>query len=203
MEFEPKQKNKVPDMAVLCLFLCAAVCFVFGSIDGIVGRSILQLVSLVFFCAMIFVLVKYKFTRLRYTIRLKEKKGYGEDDEEEFSTSPGTPVTAYPPDALELYIESAQGKRTFIGENLVSLDRIICFTKFPDVKSEKKKLKQKYGKIRGYRYVKNPVNADRWLLVAETDIGKVRILLEPGEKMANYLSAVAAYNAQKAKEDSQ
>ena len=198
MEYEPKQKNKAPDMTVLALFLCGAVCMVFGSIEGVFGRGFLQLISLVFFCAMIFVLVKYKFTRIRYTVRLKAPKGYGDEDgEEDVAADAAKPVTAYPPSRLELYIESAQGKRTFIGENLVDLDKIVFFKKIPDVKSEKKALSAIYTKLRGFRYLKNMAGAEKWLLVAETDMGNIKIILEPGEKMAAYLSAVATYNTQK------
>lgn len=203
MEFEPKQKNKVADIAVLCLFLCAAVCVVFGNINGISGKGVLQLVSLVFFCAMIFVLVKYKFTRIRYTIRRKAKKGYGSEDSDDCSDAPDKPVTAYPPNELELYIESAQGRRLFVGECLVGLDTVVCCTRLPDVKSEKKKLEKQFGKLQTYRYLKNPVASDKWLLVAKTELGKVRILFEPDEKMAGYLTAVAAYNAENKKKSSE
>ena len=200
MEFEPRQKNKAPDAVVLCLFICAVICLVSGNVRGIAGRSILQTAGLLFFAAIIFILVKYKFTRLRYVIRKKAPKGYGNEDEDDAGTLPdGAPIVSYPPEALELYIESAQGKRTFIGENVAALDSVVFFGKIPDVKTEKKALSEKYKKFPSFTYLKNMVGAEKYLLVYETEAGLRRIIFEPGAKMAEYLSAVAAYNKEKGK----
>lgn len=198
MEFEPKQKNKAPDAVVLCLFICALICLVSGNVRGIAGRSILQTAGLLFFAALIFILVKYKFTRLRYVIRKKAPKGYGVEDDGD-ALPDGAPVVSYPPSALELYIESAQGKRTFIGENVTALDSVVFFGKIPDAKAEKQALSDKYRKVPSFTYLKNMVGAEKYLLVWETDGELRKIIFEPDAKMAEYLSAVAAYNKEKGK----
>ena len=192
MEFEPKQKNKAPDLLILGLFLCGVCCLVFGNINGVVGKGVLQIIAVVFFCIMIFVAVKYKFTRLRYTVRKKAPKGYGDEDGAEISDD--TPVISCPPSSLELIVETAQGRRTFIGENLVSLDKITEFCPVPEVKSEKKALLTKYKKASKYKYLKNMVGAGEYLLAAKTEMGDAVLIIEPDEKMAQYLSAVARYN---------
>lgn len=199
MEFEPKQKNKVPDILCAALLFCAVVCMVFGNVRGIAGRSILQTVALGFFAAFVFVLVKYKFTRVRYVIRKKAKKGYG--DEEEETEDDNAPVISCPPESLELLIETAQGKRTFIGENLVALEKIEFFGKLPEQKSEKKALSEKFSKIPCYKYLKNVVGTERYLLVASSEVGRMKIIFEPSGKMAEYLSAVSAYNKDHEKEN--
>ena len=194
MEFEPKLKNKAPEVLTIALFFCALVCVVFSNIEGIKYRGILQSIALIFFAGMIFVLVKYKFTSVRYTVRKKDEKGYGTEDAED---TENIPVSACPPSSLELFIEMAQGKRTFIGVAVVALDGITQFGKMPAVKSEKKALKEKYKKTQKYTFLRNMVGADEYYLAAKTDAGDVFIVLEPGEKMAEYLSAVARYNREK------
>lgn len=191
MEFEPKQKNKAPEMLTLALFFCALVCVVFGSIEGIRYRGILQSIAIILFAGMIYVLVKYKFTRVRYTVRKKDKKGYGSEDE---VPEDGAPVLSCPPSSLELLIETAQGKRTFIGEALIPLDKITEVGKMPTVRSEKKALNERFRKTQKYTFLKNMVGADEYYLAAKTDVGDVKIVFEPNKKMADYLSAVARYN---------
>lgn len=198
MEFEPKQKNKVPELWVLCLFICAVVSIIFGNMNGINGRGILQTLSLVFFCALIFILVKYKYTRIRYTVRKKAPRGYGDEDGDEPENTQCS-ITALPPKSLELVVESARSRQTFVAENLIPLDKITACVKLPAGKAEKKALLNNYKEGKTFKYLRNMACPDKWLLVAENELGKVIIVFEPNEKMANYLCAVAAYNRENSK----
>lgn len=208
MVFEPRQKNKAPDIMTLALLVCAAVAGGFSAWKAVAGRGFLQTLSLVLFGLMIFVLVRYKFTRIRYTVRLKTvKKGYGsEDDEEEdekaFADGEKTemPITAFPPEDLEFTVEKAQSRSVFVTECLVLLSDIISCERLSADKKTKKAQKKKAPKGLSYRYIKNIVGADEWLMCVKTAQGYAKIIFEPDAKLGEYLSAVAGYNEEKRKE---
>ncbi len=206
MSFEPRQKNKAPDVFMLAMFVCAAVAAGFSSVEGLKGRGFLQTLVLVLFSALIFVLVRYKMTRIRYTVRIKTvKKGYGSEDDDDAETETvregGEPsVTSIAPERLEFIAEKAQSRNTFVTECLVELTDIISCQPYAAAdKARRREIKKEAGKGPVYKYVKNMVGADTWLMCVKTTQGKAKIIFEPSAKMGEYLSAVAGYNDQKKK----
>lgn len=182
MTYEPKQTNKAPDMLIVASFICAGICFAFSNFEFVYGRSILQALSLVFFCVMIFVLVKFKFTKVRYTIRQKE------DSEE------SADITSLPPSALEMCIERAQGTRGYVAECLIALEDITDFCEVPRDKAEKKALRNKYAKNPKFRYYKNFVGGRGYLIEIRTKDGVASVEIETEGAFANYLASVCEYN---------
>lgn len=201
MSFEPRQKNKAPDVFMLAMFVCAAVAAGFSSWDGLRGRGFLQGMVLVLFGLLIFVLVRYKMTRIRYTVRMKTvKKGYGSEDDDDTvpayeGESGERPITSIAPEKLEFIVEKAQSRNTFVTECLVELNDIVFCKPYSTVsKEEQKKIKAEAGKSPTYKYVKNMVGASTWLMCVKTPQGKAKIIFESSAKMGEYLSAVAGYN---------
>lgn len=198
MCFEPKQKNRVPEVLTGGLLLCAAVCVVFSSFEQIKGRGILQTFALIMFCAMIFFLVKFKFTRIRYTLRFRD--GFSAKDFDGETCAVGKsggerPITSYPPRMLELAVEKAQGNGRFVTECVVALADIITCQPYPSGdRAERKKIRTEAGSGPSYKYVRNIVGADEWYITVRTVQGKAKLILELDEKTGGYLAAVASYN---------
>lgn len=205
MSFEPRQKNKAPDAFILAMFVCAAVASAFSSWNAMRGRGFLQTLALALFAALIFVLVRYKLTRVRYTVRLKTvKRGYGSEDDEDdpvpaYDGEGGEPpITSFAPEKLEFIVEKAQSRNTFVTECLVALSDIIFCKPYPAKdKALRRSLKAEAGKGLTYKYVKNMVGAELWIMCVKTSQGRAKIIFEPSAKMGEYLSAVAGYNNQK------
>lgn len=203
MSFEPKQKNKAPDGFMLAMFICAAVAAGFSSLEGLRGRGFLQGMVLVLFGLLIFVLVRYKMTRIRYTVRIKTvKKGYGSEDDDEDAEKVceggDQPITAIAPEKLEFIVEKAQSRNTFVIECLAELtDIVLCKPYSTADKSGRKSIKAEAGKGPTYKYVKNMVGASTWLMCVKTPQGIAKIIFEPSAKMGEYLSAVAGYNKER------
>lgn len=204
--FEPRQKNRAPDIFALAMFVCAAVAAGFSSWNAVRGRGYLQAFALVLFGILIYVLVRYKFTRIRYAVRFKTvKKGYGseddDDEEEEERVSEGgevRPITAAAPEKLEFIIEKAQSRNTFVTECLVELTDIIFCKPYPYAdKQRRKDIQKEAGKGPTYKYLKNMVGADTWFMCVKTSQGTAKIIFEPDAKMGEYLSAVAGYNKER------
>ena len=205
MSYEPKQNNRVPEVVAAALLVCAIVCAAFGSLDFVIGRGFLQALALVFFCADIFVLVKYKMTRTRYTLRLKSHKGYvsedGEDGDAETEIlrdgeGKELPITAYPPHRIEFVVEKAQGRRAFITECVIALEDINSCEKYPaSDKALRKEIKARAGKGHMFRFVRNLAPSGEWFLTARSSMHEnVKIIFEPNDKFGEYLAAVASYN---------
>lgn len=205
MCFEPKQKNRVPEALTAALLVCAAVCVIFSSFEQIKGRGILQTLALIMFCAMIFFLVKYKLTRTRYTLRLRNDSFDGDSEGEAAPIDENgkeRPLTAYPPRMLELTVEKAQGNGKFVTECVVALSDILTCQPYPsDDRAARKAMRREAGAGPTYKYVRNPVGADKWYITVRTAQGTAKLILEPGEKLGEYLSAVASYNKEQRKRE--
>ncbi|MBE6714306.1 MAG: hypothetical protein E7575_03335 [Ruminococcaceae bacterium] len=204
MNYIPKQKNKAADVTILALFLCATVAVGFSAIEMIPGKGILQSVGLFIFVAMIYVLVRYKFTTFEYQIRIaaKPKKSLHNEDSEEETVKEGgevkgLPITAMPPEALELCINRKQGRRNEYFECIVRLSEIESCQRLPNDKKEKKEALKKIGKMPTYKYLVNMVGADQLLLTAKVLGKRVIIIIEAEGKFADYLCAVARFNNEK------
>ena len=199
MNYSPKQKNKAPDIWVLALFISAAVMALFGNYNGIKGRGILQSISLILFGVMIYVLVRFKYSNIRYTVRRKSEGRYGDEDGDEIlrdADGKELPVTAYPPEKLEMVIEKSQGKRGYVAECLIALDDITSCRPVPSDKAERKKLIRENRKNKKFRYSKNMVGGEMWLISVATKEGTASIFFECDDgKMTDYLRAVAKYNS--------
>lgn len=169
-------------MIIVASFVCAGICFAFSNFDFVYGKGILQTLSLAFFCVMIFMLVKYKFTKLRYTVRKKEE------------SSEDTDIKTLPPSALELYIERAQGTRGFVGECLIALDDITDFCEVPLNKADRKVLRSKYANKPKFKYYITLVGGKGYLIEMRTKDGIAAIEIEAEGELVEYLSAVAEYN---------
>lgn len=213
MIYRPKQKNKAPDVLILAFFVCALVAMGFSMWHAIAGRGILQTLALVLFCLMIFVLVRYKFTQIRYAVRFRTMpKGYGSEDDDDSDGSKenervtqgaplkSSPVVSAPPEKLEFVVEKAQGRRGFVTECVISLTDIISCRPYPAGRAERRQVKAQTGKAGlTYKYLVNLVGAEEWIMSATTPQGKVKIVFEPSREMGEYLSAVAGYNKEKRK----
>lgn len=193
MIHQPEQKNRVPEASVLALFLCATVGFVSASFHQIAGRGFLQILSLIFYCAMIIILVRYKFFRIRYIIRPSRQ---AEQEEEESDTSDkNKSALRQPPSQLDFVVEKAQGRRALTAECVLSLGTLTTCVILPDEYKERRKIIRQYKKAKTYKYLRNMVGARQCMLIfegGETD--DMKLIIEASENMEGYLSAVARYN---------
>ena len=205
MTFEPKQKNKAPEVTVLCLFIAAGVAFGFSAVELIPGRGVLQLLALVLFCAMIFIAVRYKFTYYRYSVRkaASMRRSLHHDDEEEDEESckepaleqgDDIPVTALAPKMLELVVERKQGNGKWVSECILRLSDIDTCHTLPDCKEEFEKVMEGNKRTAKYKYFRNLVVPEKTVITADSPSGKVMVYLEYEKKLTEYLRAVAEYN---------
>jgi len=204
MTFEPKQKNKVPEIAVLCLFISAGVAFAFSAVELIPGQGFLQLLAMVLLCAMLFVFIRYKMTAFRYSIRVSQKPKsslHHEDDEEtvpeggiSYDEAAKLPVTAVPPEMLELTVDRRQGKGEWVTECLIKLTDIECCYSLPEEKEAWEEVSAKERRLVKYKYFRNMSVSDQIAIISSTPAGRVKIYLEKDGKLFSYLRAVAAYN---------
>ncbi len=185
MIHQPKQTNRAPEATVLALFLCATVGFVSACFQQIAGRGFLQILSLIFYCAMIVILVRYKFCRIRYIIR----PGRHAEDAETGS------ALSLPPKQLDFVVEKAQGRRALTAECVLSLGMLTTCVILPLERKERRRIIRQYKKAKTYKYLCNMVGARQCMLVftgGETE--DVKLIIETSEEMEGYLSAVARYN---------
>ena len=204
MTFEPRQKNKVPEVTIIALFVAAGVAFAFSAIDGLSGQGMLQFAAMALFCAMIFVAVRYKFTSFKYTVRVaaapKKSLHHEDEEDEEEEEIPLTPdgkeppVTMYPPKKLVFVVERRQGNSKWNMECLVRLTDIhACFTLPEDKEALDAALKEN-RRAPKYKYFKNMATPDQTVLIADTMVGKAIVYFETDGKMSQYLKSVAAFN---------
>jgi len=189
MIHQPNQKNHAPEATVLALFLSATVGFVSACFHQISGRGFLQILSLIFYCAMILILVRYKFCRIRYIIRPNRQA-----EKDEIDTTGGSALQL-PPKQLDFVVEKAQGRRTLTAECVLSLGTLTTCVVLPQGRKERRKIVNQYKKAKTYKYLCNMVGARQCMLVfagGETD--DVKLIIEASEEMEGYLSAVARYN---------
>lgn len=192
MIHQPTQKNRVPEATVLALFLCATVGFVSACFQQIAGRGFLQFLSLIFYCAMIVILVQYKFCRIRYIIRPGRR---AEEEEAGDTGEQSSSVLRLPPNHLDFVVEKAQGRRALTAECVLSLGMLTTCVVLPEGRKERGKIVKQYKKAKTYKYLRNMVGARQCMLVfagGETD--DVKLIIEASEEMEGYLSAVARYN---------
>ena len=206
MIFEPKQKNKVPEVTIIALFVCAGVALAFSSIEAIGGKGILQFLAMALFCAMIFVTVRYKFTYFRYSIRkaaVRNKSLHHDDDDEEASddgelvtesADDSLPLTSLSPDRLELVIDRRQGNGKWGTECIIRLSDIYSCTILPRHKDEFDKLSAENKKVGKYKYFKNLAAPDQTAILADSPSGRVMVFIETDDKLCEYLRSVSVYN---------
>jgi len=204
MTFEPKQKNRVPEVTILAIFVAAGVAFAFSALDGLSGKGMLQFAAMALFCAMIFVAVRYKFTSFKYTVRVgaapKKSLHHEDDEDEEEEEVPLTPdgkeppVTMFPPKKLVFVVERRQGNSKWNMECLVRLSDVhSCFI-LPEDKDALNIALKENRKAPVYKYFKNMVTPDQTVLIADTMTGKAVVYIETDRKMSEYLKSVASYN---------
>ncbi len=192
MIHQPNQKNRAPEATVLALFLCATVGFVSACFHQIAGRGFLQILSLIFYCAMILILVRYKFCRIRYIIRPNRQ---AEEEETDTTGKQSGSALHLPPKQLDFVVEKAQGRRALTAECVLSLGTLTTCVVLPEGRKERGRTIKQYRKAKTYKYLCNMVGARQCMLVfagGETD--DVKLIIEASEEMEGYLSAVARYN---------
>ncbi len=198
---QPEQKNRAPEATVLALFLCATVGFVFASFSGIAGRGFLQGLSLVFFCAMIYILVRFKFFRIRYIVRAGRREDADSDGQEknaaaaDSSAAKGGSPLRLPPDRLDFVVEKAQGRRVMTAECVLSLGTLTSCIPLPQPRRARKRIIRQHKKAKTYRYLRNMVGGHQCMLIfSSLGMDDVKLIIEPSEDMEGYLCAVARYN---------
>ena len=204
MNFEPRQKNKVPEITVAALFVCAGVAFSFSAIELIPGKGFLQLCAMALLCAMLFIFIRYKMTYFRYSVRVAKKQSQSlhHEDEEERVTETGItyeealsmPIKSVPPEMLELVVERRQGKGDWVTECLLKLSDIECCYSLPEEKDAWEEEMQRNRRLTKYKYFKNMAVAEQITLISSSPSGRVMVYLEKDGKLFQYLRAVAAYN---------
>ena len=204
MNFEPRQKNKVPEITVAALFVCAGVAFSFSAIEMIPGKGFLQLMAMALLCAMLFIFIRYKMTSFRYSIRVARKQSsslHHEDDEERvtetgisYEDALSMPIKSVPPEMLELVVERRQGKGAYVMECLLKLTDIECCYLLPEEKEAWDGEMARNRRLTKYKYFKNMAVAEQIVLISNSPSGRVIVYLEKERKLFEYLRAVAAYN---------
>ncbi len=187
---------------MLALFLCATIGFVFASFSGIAGRGFLQGMSLIFFCAMIYILVRYKFFRIRYVVRPGNRIDADGDTESAATVkrddTKSSGVLRLPPSQLDFVVEKAQGNRVLTAECVLSLDKLISCIPLSQQRGDRRKITGQYKKVKTYRYLRNMVGAHQCMLIfSSRDMDDVKLIIEPSDEMEGYLAAVARFNREK------
>lgn len=199
MIHEPKHKNKAPEICILAFFVCATVLLAFSAVEGIAGKGVLQMGGLILFCPMVYILVRYKFTFFTYTVRRAKgiSKSLHHEDEAVVADADGSaelPITALPPEALELCVDRRQSRGGAYSECVVRLSEIEECFRLSNDKKERRIQKKRLGRAPTYKYLVNMVGSNQLLLVV-TILGKrAFVILEAEGKFADYLCAVAGYN---------
>ncbi len=202
MIFEPKQKNKNPEAAILSLFIATGVAFAFSYLDVAYAKGILQFFGLAFVCAMLYILIRYKFTRFRYTVKTApkaEKSLHREDDdaEEKYCPEGGRkelPITAIDPSLLVFTVEKKQGNSPWTTECLLRLQDINAVLSLPEEKDALKNLKAEKKGSSTYKYTKNMAWPHKTVISSASSLGNVLVYIEADKKLFDYLRAVASYN---------
>ncbi len=195
MIYEPKQKNKAPDILLLAFFICGSVCYAFSGLNFIRGRGILQGLVLVFFCGLIYVAVKYKFTRTRYVVRPKEADGGAVPESADEENVSASFIKHLPPERLQFVVEKQQGRRGFVSECILSGADIVSFTRLSADGSERKKTVVAAGKIPEFKYLRNIVGAQQWLLTARGDSSDIKIIIEADDgEFTGFISEIVQTN---------
>ncbi len=205
MKYEPKQKNKIPEVTVAALFVCAGVAFAFSSIELIPGKGMLQLLAVALIVAMVFIFIRYKMTSFCYSVRVSapgsKKSLHHEDDEEtvkegavSYEDALSLPITAVPPSMLELVCERRQGKSAWITECLLKLTDIEGCYFLPEEEKEFSKALSSNKRIGKYKYFKNMFPAEQMVIISDSPAGRIAVYLEYDRKICDYIKAVAGYN---------
>ena len=204
MKFEPKQKNRIPEVTVCALFVSAGVAFSFSAVELIPGKGFLQLLAMALLCAMLFVFIRYKMTSFRYVVRVAKKQNeslHHEDDEEAvpehgitYERALSMPITAVPPEMLELAIERRQGRGEWVTECLLKLTDIECCYSLPEEKDAWGEVYSKKRRLPKYKYFRNMAVSDEIVMISDSPSGRVTVYLEKEVKLFQYLRAVSRYN---------
>jgi len=197
MIYEPRQNNRVPDVCVLCLLICAGVAYAFSIIDSLPGRGMLQAVSLCLFCAVIFIAVRYKFTSFRYTISVDHsgRRSRHHADDEETVTAGGMsceeaerlPIRSVDPSLLVLRIERRQGRGPWGTECIIGLSEITSCCLLPEEEERFEKMEAEFKGGARYKYFKNMAAEKKTVITADTKSGKVMVWLERDANISPFL----------------
>ena len=115
MTYTPSPKRRFVNVVTAALLVPALAAYMF-SVSGTGHPLPLQLAALVLVCTAVYILIRYRFTRITYRIRPRSASDadrYGDD------------VAAMPPEAVDFVIEKAQGQRPGAVECMISLVNLV------------------------------------------------------------------------------
>ena len=175
MKYTPNRSGHIADAVVFVCIASAVVMFLANRIQASSG-ALLQLLSVVFLTAGLYVLIRYKLMGFQYIIRVRnaEENGY-------------SAITDY-----DFVVERVQGSR-ISAECRLSLGDLIEVSALPVKGGRGREAIKKYGKsLRMYYYTVNMMPPEPYLLAFRDHSGAsedtvIGILFEPDKKMAEYL----------------
>lgn len=182
MNYTPPHQKKQVRTVVGVLFALAAVTYVF-SLMQITSPMILQLVSVILLCAGTYILVRYRYTTVSYSIRPRSTHSadeYGDD------------INVLPPFMVDFAVTRAQGQRSGNLEVLISLDKLVYAT---DVKEGiLDNIRNRFSGVKTYVYTMSLADGKKFALVFDDDGDKSCVVIEPSGEMREYLMTICEKN---------
>ncbi|MBR4933672.1 MAG: hypothetical protein IKZ03_04370 [Clostridia bacterium] len=177
MNYTPPHQKKQVRAVVGVLFALAAVMYVF-SVTQITSPLILQLVSVVLLSAGTYILVRFRYTTITYSVRpvsTHSSDAYGDD------------VNILPTSMVDFAVTRAQGQRSGNLEVLISLDKLVYVA---DVKEGTlDSVRKSFADVKTYVYTVSMTGGEKFALVFDDDGDKSCVVIEPDKVMKDYLVA--------------
>lgn len=185
MTHTPNPNRRGVNITVSALLIPALVAYVF-SLSDYVSPLPLQLAALILVCGAVYILIRYRFTRITYILRPRDTSAvsqYGND------------IADMPAESVDFVIEKAQGNRQGAVECMISVDRLAAVR---DVcgSSWRTEIRQEFPGASLYIYTVFLGRSERQALIFN-DGGIVScIVTELSEEMLLYLRAAAEKNCE-------
>ena len=182
MNYTPPHQKKQVRTVTAVLFVLAAVMYGF-SLSGITSPLVLQLVTVASLCAGTYILVRYRYTTVTYSIRPRNSHSseeYGDD------------IGILPPSMVDFAVTRAQGQRSGNLEVLISLDKLVAVEDVKDGVLDS--IRSRFKGVKVYVYTVSLTGGDRSAIVFDDDGDVSCVVTELNSEMKAYLTAVCEKN---------
>lgn len=188
MKYSPKPKNKKCTVITFVLLFLAIFLFAFAATGLTKQVALIQFIGVAVLALSSFFMIK-SVAVFTYIIAPVDT-----DDETDYS-NPDAPL---PPDKLAFTVSKrfGKGKEAYLCQ--FDMASLICVTSLSGNSEEDKKEIKKHGKISLYKHVATVGPCESVLLIFhKKGYDKTALIIEPDNKMYQYLRTVAEMNATK------
>lgn len=190
MTYSPSPRLRTVRFISAALLIPALAAYMF-SLYGSSRALPLQLCALVLVCAEVYILIRYRFTRITYTLK---PKSFSDED------IYGNDITSMPTRSVDFTVKKAQGQREGAVECILSLDLLSDMIELsPD--DTLKEVRSLHKNASLYIYTVSIGKCARQALIFDDDGAQYCIITELSEEMIDYLRIVVAKNKASAGSD--